>query len=1215
MATPFATFTTDSQMYNNIMAAGSWDRPYTPTTVIVPAVPATDDSLAVPEHTTVETPMNMSPKNKAHYQSEKEAIHLILIGIGDEIYSTVDACKTTQEMWEAIERLQQGKEIVKPITPLSELDSKEDNDPEQAQRDTDMQKNLALIAKYFKKIYKLTNNNIRTSSNFRNRNVDNTLRYKNENPFGQFGSQRTVNVVGAWENVGSPVVQQSGIQCYNCKEFEQSDWLADTDEEIDEQELKAHYSYMTNIQEVPTADSGTDSETLEHVQNDTGYNVFAKELQHFEQSESIINTCIVETNDSNFIPDSPDMCDNDIQNDQNDIECENERVLLANLIANLKLDVDENKRFKSNTLLAHELGQCKSILAETSKTLEESNSVRDSCYVKSLEKEIYDLKSDKAEFSNMYDTILQECVSNDVMCTYLHSLSDLDAHTELQCLYLHKVKECDCLALKLSKQTESVSKEKQISLELALQEYLKGQLQDKNIAISELKKLMDKCKEKSVETKFDKPFVIRQPNAQRIPKPSVLGKLTPFSNSLKRKTFSKTKSVPKTNVSEGLPKPVTTHNLPQTGKQAFSNTKVIKPGMYQIDSKTTQTRASQLPQIFRNTNPHVSTSTGVNHKRNITINRVYYVEGLNHNLFLVGQFCDADLEVAFRKSTCFVRDLQRNDLLTGNRGSDLYTISLQETTSSTPLCLMVIASPTPAWLWYRRLSHLNFDYINLISKKDVVISLPKLKYVKDQLCSSCEVSKAKRNSFKIKTIPCSKGWLNLLHIDLCGPMRVASINGKKYILAEAIATVSKYRWTKDHPLKQVHGNLSKPVQTRRQLTIDPEMCMFALTVSTAKPKNIKEVMTDSTWINAMQEELHQFDRLKVWELVDKPYGKHEEGINFEESLTLVARLEAVRIFVTYVVHKSFPIYQMDVKTTFLNGPYKEKVYVAQPDGFVDPDHPEKVYRLRKALYGLKQAPTAWYDELLQFLISKGFPKGTIDPTLFTIRYEEEILLVQIYVDDIIFGSTNPKFSKRFEKLMHRRFDMSLMREIGLQIHQSRCGLSYPKDSSFELTDFSDADHAECIDSYKSTSRGIQFLGDKLVIWMSKKQDCTAITEYQLADMFTKVLPEDRLKYLVRRIVKMEILLEPTSNKLLVGLDDGVAFSFQLKSDSSPHAHAQTTKTYYKHQDSRIKKAQVLKTKTSANSNIQDLPSRYQWRLLASFQDDAKYEHVGQDTRL
>ncbi|GKF10926.1 gag-pol polyprotein [Tanacetum coccineum] len=128
------------------------------------------------------------------------------------------------------------------------------------------------------------------------------------------------------------------------------------------------------------------------------------------------------------------------------------------------------------------------------------------------------------------------------------------------------------------------------------------------------------------------------------------------------------------------------------------------------------------------------------------------------------------------------------------------------------------------------------------------------------------------------------------------------------------------------------------------------MCMFALTVSTAEPKNIKEAMADSAWKEAIQEDLHQFDRLR------------EEGIDFEESFALVARLEVVRIFIAYAAHKSFPIYQMDAKAAFLNGPLKEEVYVTQPDGFVDPDHPEKVYLLRKALYGLKQAPRAWTSD-------------------------------------------------------------------------------------------------------------------------------------------------------------------------------------------------------------------------------------------------------------
>ncbi|GJZ27007.1 retrovirus-related pol polyprotein from transposon TNT 1-94 [Tanacetum coccineum] len=179
---------------------------------------------------------------------------------------------------------------------------------------------------------------------------------------------------------------------------------------------------------------------------------------------------------------------------------------------------------------------------------------------------------------------------------------------------------------------------------------------------------------------------------------------------------------------------------------------------------------------------------------NITIKRVYYVEGLNHNLFSVGQFCDADLEVAFQKSTCYIRDLKGNDLLTGSRGTDLYSITLQDTSTPNPICLMAKASSSQAWLWHRRLSHLNFDTINLLSKYDIVTGLPKLKFVKDHLCSSCELGKAKRKSFHTKTTPSSKRRLQLLHMDLCGPMRVESINGKKYVLV-IIDDYSRYTWT------------------------------------------------------------------------------------------------------------------------------------------------------------------------------------------------------------------------------------------------------------------------------------------------------------------------------------------------------------------------------------------------------------------------------------
>nr|GFA69978.1 copia protein [Tanacetum cinerariifolium] len=165
----------------------------------------------------------------------------------------------------------------------------------------------------------------------------------------------------------------------------------------------------------------------------------------------------------------------------------------------------------------------------------------------------------------------------------------------------------------------------------------------------------------------------------------------------------------------------------------------------------------------------------------ITIKRVYYVEGLNHNLFSIDQFCDADLEVNFRKSTCYIHDLKENDLLTGSRGTYLYSITLQDTTSPNPICLMAKATSSQAWLWHRHLSHLNFDTINLLSKNDIVVGLPKLNFVEDHLCSSCELGKSKQKSFQSKTTSSSKRQLQLLHMDLCGPMRVASINGKKYV--------------------------------------------------------------------------------------------------------------------------------------------------------------------------------------------------------------------------------------------------------------------------------------------------------------------------------------------------------------------------------------------------------------------------------------------------
>ncbi|GKC48517.1 retrovirus-related pol polyprotein from transposon TNT 1-94 [Tanacetum coccineum] len=314
---------------------------------------------------------------------------------------------------------------------------------------------------------------------------------------------------------------------------------------------------------------------------------------------------------------------------------------------------------------------------------------------------------------------------------------------------------------------------------------------------------------------------------------------------------------------------------------------------------------------------------------------------------------------------------------------------------------------------------------------------------------------------------------------------------------------SLQRWAKDHRLEQVIGNPSQSVRTRRQLETDGEMCMFTLTVSRTEPKNIKEAMADSAWIESMQEELHQFDRLDVWELVDRPLCKNvinlkwlwknkrneenivirnksrlvakgyakKEGIDLEESFAPVAWLEVVLLFIAYAAYKSFTVYQMDVKTAFLYGPLKEEVYVNQPDGFVDPYHPDKVYRLKKALYGLKQAPRAWYDELSNFLVSNGFAKGSIDPTL---NSDPPIPSWYLYKPDIVHATSRPDivhatcYCARYQAKPTEKHLTAVKRIFRYLKDSINMGLWYPKDTGFELTAFSDSDHAGCLDSRKST---------------------------------------------------------------------------------------------------------------------------------------------------
>ena len=209
---------------------------------------------------------------------------------------------------------------------------------------------------------------------------------------------------------------------------------------------------------------------------------------------------------------------------------------------------------------------------------------------------------------------------------------------------------------------------------------------------------------------------------------------------------------------------------------------------------------------------------------NIEISRVYYVEGLGHNLFSVGQFCDGDLEVAFREKTCFVRDLQGNDLMSGTRSNSLNTISMSDMIASSPICLLSKAESTKSWLWHKRMSHLNFKTMTDLARHKLVEGLPRFRYAKDHLCPACEQGKSKRAHFASKQEPSTDHVLQLLHMDLCGPMRVQTINGKRYILV-IVDDFSKWTWvyflrTKDQAPSMIVTFLTKiQVQLRNTVRI------------------------------------------------------------------------------------------------------------------------------------------------------------------------------------------------------------------------------------------------------------------------------------------------------------------------------------------------------------------------------------------------------------
>ncbi|GJY14384.1 retrovirus-related pol polyprotein from transposon TNT 1-94 [Tanacetum coccineum] len=379
--------------------------------------------------------------------------------------------------------------------------------------------------------------------------------------------------------------------------------------------------------------------------------------------------------------------------------------------------------------------------------------------------------------------------------------------------------------------------------------------------------------------------------------------------------------------------------------------------------------------------------------------------------------------------------------------------------------------------------------------------------------------------------------------------------------------------SRNHPLENVIGNLNQRT-LRSQAQNQSNFFCF---ISTIEPKNVNEALTDDSWIVAMQEELNQFIANDVWELVPQPRNmtiigtkwvfrnkldengivsrnkarlvaqgyNQQEGIDYDETYAPVARLESIRILLAYACALDFKLFQMDVKSAFLNGFINEEVYVAQPPGFIDFEKPDHVYKLKKALYGLKQAPKAWYDRLKAFLIKHEYKMGMVDNTLFTKKKSSNLIIVQIYVDDIIFGSTCQDMCDEFAKIMHDEFEMSMMGELnfflGLQIKQMEDGsllsltasrpdimfnfclcarfqeapktshlkavkrifryikgtthleLWYPKGTVIETVVYADSDHTGDYVDRKSTSGICTFVGCCLTSSFLKKQTALAIS--------------------------------------------------------------------------------------------------------------------------
>ncbi|GJR70703.1 retrovirus-related pol polyprotein from transposon TNT 1-94 [Tanacetum coccineum] len=615
----------------------------------VQVVAAMEGNPAIQQHTTIETVLNMTPENKEHFLSEKEAIFLILTGIGDDIYSTDDACKTANEIWIAIERLQQGESLnVQDVKTnlFWEFGKFTSRDGESME---------SYYSRFYKLMNELTRNNLQVTTMQVNQ-------YQNE-----------VNDIRAERIAKSanPLALLAAAQPYSDNYY---------------QAPKPQRSNATSSSTRPSASTRHKGKEI------------AKPVtpQSEEQGLKAPLQVRVKCNKQGY------------------------SALTARDLATMQRNAGSQSVFQQTQ-------------SRILKNKVEANPRKVKSSLKNKDHVFEPKGTAPVQHSKLNTNSDFKCVKcNGCMLSDNHDLYVLD--------FINNV---NARAKSRSRPTGRIFTIVRNTCPLT------------RITTTTEVPLR---KSSALDNKTPKPVVTlvysRKP---RKSKTSV-----PVNNYKVIKSVTANNSEP--SQSQGsIVSNVPSSSLDECKSSKLSSAKIMGYGDYQIG--------------------------------NVTISRVYYVEGLGHNLFSVGQFCDSNLEVAFRQHTCYIRNLEGVDLLTGSRGDNLYTLSLGDMMASSPICLLSKASKTKSWLWHRRLSHLNFGAINHLARHGLVRGLPKLKFEKDHLCSACALGKSTKKPHKPKSEDTNQEKLYLLHMDLCGPMRVASVNGKKYILV-IVDDYSRFTWVK-----------------------------------------------------------------------------------------------------------------------------------------------------------------------------------------------------------------------------------------------------------------------------------------------------------------------------------------------------------------------------------------------------------------------------------